>query len=467
MAAIPFPDGFDEIKDLPKTKKILVNCYKDQNGNLLGRPGITQLNTTGGVSRGQFEWNDFLYEVVSTRLIKITDVETGAFSEIGEILGSAPIQTAVGFSDAVIVVPGGAIYTLDKFDSLDLISGNANFEPCVSVTHKDSRFVYCPSSGDPVFFSNVNDAGTVEPDSFFDAEQLPDRNNQVFTLKNILYIMGTDSIELFQNRNVLPVPFIRSDAGAMDTGFIGGLLEYRETFVFIGRDKNQDFGIYSIGSGTAPKISNKAIDTILATYTINELSEVVASRFKFQGDDFATFTLRRDSFAFINGKWFILESLDEGTSEPWGGGFITEFQGRYYTSFEDMIGRIDDINTDYGESITRSLQFGVRQPERRWFTMQSASIGISQGFNTGKVVSGETIYGSVGIQVSRDNVLFSEPFFRSVSAIGEYSQILDWNYPGGMGVYEGFMAVRIFTTDNLKFSSDHLWMDGKGQLELA
>lgn len=697
MAEIQFPNGFEGVKDLPKTKKILTNCFRNDRGDLLTIPGINELNTTGNVARGQFKWNGALYQVVSTSLIKITDVNTGAFTTIGTIVGSNNIQTAIGFVDAVIVVIGGAIYTLGKDDSTVSISSvgsaaggiarfnhsglgpnatstvtitgfsanpsynvesinvssisfaisstnitsvndsvanpgtasfvhagtspqlgqevtisgfttvipaipstsisgvsnnggiavfthagsspslgqqvtisgfavntdynvtgtvtlttattfevstiafgadeaggsyigiaadntaynttdtvtartvttfeissivfgtdeatgsyvgqesftissilfgtdetsgffaviltnilsNANFRTCVSVTHKDNRFIYCPADGSPVFFSDVGKAGVVQVESFFDAEQLPDKNNQVWTLKNILYIAGTDSIEQFQNRGTSPVPFVRSNAGAIDTGFIGGRLEYKNTFLFVGRDKNQDFGIYSIGSGIAPKISNKAIDTILATYTPDELTEAVASRLKWEGDDIATFTFRRDSFGFFNGEWFILERLIDGDSIPWGGGFITEFDGAYFTAFEDKIGKFIDLNTQYGERMTRLIQFGVRQPDGQWFTVQSLSLGISQGFNDIETSSG------VAIQVSRDNVLFSEPFYRDVSQIGKYADKLEWNYPGGMGVYQGFMAVRIFTTEDVKFSSDHLILDANGPLQLA
>lgn len=461
MAEIPLPNGFEGSDDLPRTKKILTNCYKNEQGWILGRPGVSLLNTlTAFVARGSFVWNGFLYMVFSTTLIKITDTETGTFTTVGSISGATDVQVATGFVAAVIVVPGGSIYTLDKSDVLTLISGNTNFEACVSVTHQGNRFTYCPSSGDPVFFSDVGDAGTVNVLSFFDAEQLPDQNNQVFTLQDNLYIMGTDSIESFVNRGTSPIPY-RSTNAAIDVGFIGGLLEYGNTFLFVGREKNQDFGIYAIGSGTAPKISNKAIDTVLASYTLEELGEVRAARYKWRGDDIATFTFRRDSFGFFKGNWFVLDKLGEIASEPWGGGFITQFEGKYFSAFEDKIGVLDEVNTDYGERLTRTIQFGIVQPDGQWFTAQSVTLGISQGFNNISTSMG------VSLAVSRDNILFSERFYRDVGKFGKYSDILQWNYPGGLGAYKGFMAIRISTTEDIKFSADHLIIDAKGELKLA
>jgi len=263
MPRVPFPSGFKGEEELPRTSRSLQNCFNNLKGQILSRPGISQLNTTSKVARGQFVWNGALYQVVSETLIKITNTTTGAFTTIGTIAGSDVIETAIGFNTAVIVVKNasGAIYTLDKSDTIVLISGNANFVPCTSVAHINGRFVYIPFDGDPAFLSDVGAAGTVQVLSFFDAEELPDLNNSVFNFKNTLYIGGTDSFELFRDTGASPNPFARVAGARIINGFIGGLIEYNETFLFIGREKDQDFGIYAIGQGLAPKISNSRLQT--------------------------------------------------------------------------------------------------------------------------------------------------------------------------------------------------------------
>jgi len=290
---VPFPNGLEGLNELPRTRRDLLNCYNDGQGRIVGRQGISLISTPGDVARGGFEWNGSLYEVYSNNLKKVTDVDTGTFSTIGTIAGSAPIKTAIGFNTAVILVPGGDIYTLDKLDELVLIT-DVDFEPSVDVAHINGRFVYIPSDGSPAFFSDVGAAGDVDDLSFFDAEELPDNNNAVFNGKNTLYICGTDSIELFRDTGASPVPFQRVSGARILNGFIGGLLEYNNTSLFIGREKGQDRGIYSISSGAAPKISNEAVDEILETYTIAELGTAITGRLKHNGNDIATFRLGRD-----------------------------------------------------------------------------------------------------------------------------------------------------------------------------
>ena len=453
MPKIEMPRGFEGSENLPRTKRTLRNCWNTGNNRILSRPGITQLNTTSKVARGSFEWNGGLYNVVSTSLIKITNTETGAFSTIGTILGSANIKTAIGFNTAVILVPGGAIYTLDTSDTLTLISGNANFVPCVDVTNIDGIFVYIPSDGSPAFFSDVGAAGTVDVLSFFDAEELPDKNNSCFNLNRTLYIGGTDSFQLFRNTGASPVPFQTVTGASIRNGFIGGKLEAETTFYFIGRKKDQAPGIYAIGQGRAPKISNERIDLILSTYSEEDLSEAIPGRFVWRGYDVATFALRDDSFAFLDGNWFILDTIINEQSKVWGGGFITEFEGTYYTAFDDKIGKLAKVNTDYGERTTKIIGFGIEDPEDDYASIQSLHLGLSQGFNTGS--------GTVALRMSKDNVIFGPEVFIDLGLIGNYADKLEWNPPGGLGMYHGFAAGEIYCTDDIDFSADYLLVNAR------
>lgn len=454
VTRVPFPTGYMRTENLPRSRQQLRNCFNDGQGHIITRPGITELNDTESNARGQFVWNGSLYQVTGDRLIKILDVTNGTFSVIGEVLGDAPIQSDIGFNEAVIVVEGGPIYTLDNTDTLTLISGNANFVPSVDVAQIDGRFVYIPADGDPAFFSDVGAAGTVQALSFFDAESLPDKNNVVFNFRDTLYIGGTDSIELFRNTGATPNPFIRIDGSRIQNGYIGGLIEYNDTFLFIGREKGQDFGIFALSPNGAVKISNEGIDLILASYTLDQMKAAIGNRLKWRGHDIATFNLENDSFGFLGGNWFILDTEIDDMLVPWGAGYIQQFEGTYYTAFQGKIGKFDrgtPANTDYGDSIVRLIETFFEQPENLYFSCQSVDIGISQGFNAEG--------GTVGLSVSNDNITFGPMIFRDLGNLGQYGQHLIWNEPGGIGTFDGFVGIRIYTTQDVVFSADHLIAD--------
>jgi len=387
MSRFPLPKGLTGSPSLPKTQTSLLNCFN--NGEdppvVLQRDGIGLLNTTGDLARGHFNWRDRLFQVVSEKLIRIEDTTTGAFTVIlGTIEGNEPIDFSIGFNFAVIVVkgPAGKVYTLSVLDVLKDISGQPRVVPSISVENINGITVYIPFNGDPALFSDPGDPGTIQATSFFDAEQLPDRNNAVFNLSNTLYITGTGSIEQFRVVTSPTLPF-RSVTGArINNGFIGGLLEYGDTFLFIGNEKDQGFGIYAIGQGRAPKISNERIDKILSEHTQAELAEAIPGSIKVGGHFLATFQLRRSSFGFYRGEWFELETVFDGISRPWGGGFIAHLNGQYFTAFEDKIGVFDEnLNTDYGERVTRSIKMIFIQEDGNWFGCSRIELGISQGFN--------------------------------------------------------------------------------------
>jgi len=448
---IPFPKGLEGSENMPRTKQGLLNCFNNGQGRILPMPGITGLNTvTNGVARGSFTWNNSLYMVFSTQLIKITNLATGAYSVIGTISGASQIRTAVGFNHAAIIVKGGASYTLDKSDVLVDTSGNANFVPWNDVAHINGRFIYIPTNGDPAKFSDIGAAGTIQASSFFDAEELPDANNGCFNFKNTLYITGTDSIELFRDTGGDPNPWSRIPGSRILNGFISGLLEYNETFLFIGREKGQDVGIYAISQGRALKISNERIDLALIGYTEDELEEVVVSRFKWRGYDIATFTLSRDSFGYFGGQWFELCSLLDGLQKPWAGGFVAHHKLKYYTAFSNRIGVIDAVNTAYGERITRKINMVFEQEDGERFSAQAVELGISQGFNSAD--------GSVALRFSRNGVQYMEPNFKNLGDVAEYDDKIIWNETGA-GNFEGFMALEIYTAEDIFFGVSYIDVD--------
>ena len=93
---------------------------------------------------------------------------------------------------------------------------------------------------------------------------------------------------------------------------------------------------------------------------------------------------------------------------------------------------------------------GVFEEENN-FSVQSLEYRLSQGYNSN--------IGSVALQVSDDNVLFGPIFHRNTGEIGEYSNKLEWNYAGGLGYYDGLFAYRLFTAEDIDFSSSKLFLD--------
>ncbi|MEH6525916.1 MAG: packaged DNA stabilization protein [Sneathiella sp.] len=450
MGRVPFPLGFDGVKEIPSTRRTLKNCFNNGEGLIFQRPGIETISTPGGVSRGTFVWNGFHYVVSSNDLLRIDNVETGSYTNVGTIAGTAQIKADVAFNQAGIVVKGGANYTLDKSDVLVDVSGFPFFQPCVDVTVINHRHVWIPANGDPAFYSDVGDASSIQAESFFDAEELPDANRAAWNLRNTLGIGGSNSIEFFRDTGAATAPFRRVSGARVLAGVIGGHIEYEDTIAFVGRKKDQGPGIYSLSGGGAPlKLSNEAVDEILNQYSEAELADTIANRMVDRyGHDILTMTFKRHSLGFFKGAWFEMDSRVGDIQKPWAGGFIRQIEGTYYSSYRGSFGKLSAVNTDFGERMLRVIDMGFEKEMLDYFTCHSIELGIGQG--------GNSVAGSVALMMSRDNVNYGQPFFNSLGALGEYAARLRWKYPGGLGRYNGFMGMRLYCTEDINFSCSYL-----------
>ena len=127
MPKVEFPKGLDGAESLPQTRTALENVFNNNQGQILPRPGITTLGSNqANLARGSFTWNGALYFVFGNDLLKVTDILTGAVSNIGTIAGSSVIKTAIGFNEVVIMAKDFALYAFDKIDFLIDITNNQN-----------------------------------------------------------------------------------------------------------------------------------------------------------------------------------------------------------------------------------------------------------------------------------------------------------------------------------------------------
>lgn len=446
--------GIEGVNKLPETNKLLQNLFHthDDNASIISRPAPSLISEVGDICRGGFEWNGSIYYIYSQELRKITDVETGAFTNIGAIAGDDLIFSAKGENTIGFIARGSASYTLDKFDVLVDTSTNPNFVPFVSIASINGRAVYVPETGEKVVYSDVGDFATIQPLSFFTPEQRPDDVVFCFTLDNYLYLAGTQSIERYKNVPTDAV-FVRVGA-AFDFGYIGGFMEGDQFVLFVGRKRNQSPGIFALDANRVVKISNAPIDKIIEDYTNQELTETISGRINWLGYDLATLTLRRDSILFFKGDWSLLNTVIDNISRPWTAGFIVEFNNRYYSGFEGKFGIFEEVNFDYGNRITRIIEMSLSQENMEYMTGALLELGVSQGFNTGEKQS-------IGLQTTENGVLYGPILYEDLALKGNYGDKVVWEPPGGLGTYLGFMGIRLITRENLIFNADHLIIKGR------
>jgi len=445
MTAIPLPKGIVGDVDIPRLQEKLVNLFNPGDNTLLKTPGIDAFSFTfGGSCRGAITFNEEHYQVSGTKLVRISE-SANAFDE-GTIAGTADVAMDTSFIALEIVVKGGIGYSFSTSGVLTEIGGS--YAPAVDVAAINQRFVFVPADGGPLFYTDVNDPATIPALNFFDAELLPDKNKGVINLRNDLYVGGETSFEVFRDTGDEDAPFIRVDGAAVETGYVAAKARYKDTFLFLGRDREGDFAFHAMGAGDAPKISNPAIEEILKTYTVSELETCTSQRFTFKGVDMCCFRLPRHSLLFYGSGWSYMQTGIDGLGvvSPWDVKFVSFAYGDYITgsAIDNKIGKLSESILEFGEKIERVIETFIRAGSDSNFMIDNIYLECLTGTSLAA--------GSIALQVSRDNQTYGPQVPRSLADGGLTTQQIRWL--GGCGQFERYAGLRLRTTSDVNFSCD-------------
>lgn len=450
---IPLPKGLQGLKDFPRQREGLFNMMRTKEGNLIPRPGVELFATGNGPCRGQHKFQNMLYQVSDQNLILIEEDSTVSNVPGLDITSTQECAMAADFSNLVIVVKGDRGYFFDGVSVQEIT--DPDYLTSVDVDIIAGRAVYIPEDGGPAFFSDEFAPNVIQPLSFFDAETQPDFNKGVINIRERLYILGAETTEPFRYTGTGTVPFQRIEGGSIWTGYAGGKVSYLNSFAFLGKDKNNNFGFFIMGSGSAQRISNGVVDEILnEEYTLEELESCIGNRFQWKNEDVAIFRLPRHCLAFNGQGWLLLESLVDGeTVLPWETNYIDHVYGDYYTgtAASGKIGKLSEVYTDFGARLEFGFDTFVKGNREDYFTLNRLTLDGVSGQQTPQA--------KIGLQTSEDGKVWGPRFFVGLGNIGERDRVVSWEYPGGLGDYESFAGLRIRCGDPVNIASEGVLID--------
>ncbi len=279
--------------------------------------GIIQYKNVGShFNRGGLVMNNVAYFVNGTKLYS---VNAAGYIELGTIGGSLPVSMATNGSKLVIVVPGGSTYVYDKVTGLTTQITDPNFISSSTVVFIDGYFVFSTSSGDKFFNSDLSALNsplplTFDPLSFGKASISPDKIVGLHVSHNELYVIGEQTIELFQDTGGTAVevfPFQRIPGATIQKGCYAkfSVVDFNNTFLFLGGGLNEQAAIWMVtGSSSVKKVSNAAIELALQQFTLQELNSAYAFTWSDRGSYFAAFTIRSNVTA---SKTFVYDSATD------------------------------------------------------------------------------------------------------------------------------------------------------------
>lgn len=239
-------------------------------GYLRPADGIIANGEGPGTSRGGINWRGVCYRVMGTKLVTVSSA--GAVSVLGDVGGTEQVVFDYSFDRLGIASNGNLFYwdgaTLTQVTDPDL--GNV-----IDFCWVDGYFM--TTDGTHLVVTELNNPLAVNPLKYGSSEADPDPINAVLKLRNEVYALNRNTIEVFDNVGGDLFPFARIEGAQIQKGSLGTFCScvFADTIAFLGSGRNEAPAIYLAANATATKVSSREIDTILAQYTESQLSEVV------------------------------------------------------------------------------------------------------------------------------------------------------------------------------------------------
>lgn len=232
--------------------------------------GLAKNGTGPGISRGGINWNGVCYRVMGTKLVSVA--ANGTVSVLGDVGG--PVNTLVTFDysfDRLAIASGGRLYYWNG--SLTEVT-DPDLGVVLDMVWVDGYFM--TTDGESLIVTELNDPYAINPLKYGSSEVDPDPVVALLKLRNEVYALNRNTIEVFDNVGGDGFPFQRIAGAQVQKGVVGtfACCVFVESIAFLGSGRNEAPGLYLGANAIATKISTQEIDQLLTNYTELQLSKV-------------------------------------------------------------------------------------------------------------------------------------------------------------------------------------------------
>jgi hypothetical protein len=266
-----YADTTPELRTAYPVNMVPVPKQSGISGGFL-RPGdgIVANGTGPGVDRGGINWNGVCYRVMGTKLVSIAG--NGAVTVLGDVGGPVNTLVTMDYSfDVLAIASGGRLYYWNG--ALTQVT-DPDLGVVLDVVWVDGYFM--TTDGEFLIVTELNDPTQVNPLKYGSSEIDPDPVVALIKLRNEIYALNRNTIEVFDNVGGDLFPFQRIDGAQIQKGCLGthACCVYLEMVAFLGSGRNEAPGIYIGSNATVQKISTQEIDNLLLNYTEAQLAQV-------------------------------------------------------------------------------------------------------------------------------------------------------------------------------------------------
>lgn len=391
-------------------------------GQLRATAGATAFVTGPGIDRGGVYFNDMLYRVMGTRLVRLRRANT--IDDLGDVGGTGPVTFAIG-PDRLAIRSDDKVFYWDDTALTPLT--DTDLGPCKDIIWVDGYFM--STDGVYVTVTELNDAYQVKPLKYGSAEEDPDPITGLIKFRNESYVLGRHTIQVFRNVGGNGFPFQTLRGATIPVGCVGNMAKclYADSFAFVGGARNEAIGVYLAGQGSANRISSRAIDDELAK--VDDPSSIILENRTNRAERRLFVHLPTKSLVFClnatkaaNGEevWYLAQS---GVGKPYRPRAAIEAYGRLIvgdTESAQLANLTDTVSTHFGEAAQWRFDLGLIYNEGRGGILHAVELAGLPG----RAPVGAN--GTAWLSLTRDGQNFTSERAILMGTAGDFSNRLQW-----------------------------------------
>jgi hypothetical protein len=360
---------------------------------------------------------------------------TGAVTVIGDVGNNGQLVTMDYSFDRLAIASNEDLFYYSP--SLGLVQvTDPDLGIVLDVVWVDGYFM--TTDGEFLIVTELSDPTQVNPLKYGSSEIDPDPVVALLKLRNEVYALNRNTIEVFDNVGGNLFPFQRIEGAQIEKGVVGthACCVYLENIAFLGSGFNEAPGVYLGANAKANKISTQEIDQILLQFTEVELSTVKLEARNDKAHEHLYIHLPDRTLVFDGAAsqdlgqpvWFTLTSSLVGFSkyraqnlvwcyDKWLVGDPTSTSVGYMVS---------NISTHYGQKVRWEFGTTIVYNEGRGAIIQNLElVGL-----TGSVAYGTDP--TINTSYSTDGETWSQQKFIKAGKTGQRAKRLVWFQQGWM-----------------------------------
>ena len=414
LVPVPLPNGIDD-------------------GFMRPADGIIANGVGPGIDRGGINWNGVCYRVMGSKLVSIA--ENGAVTILGDVGDDGKDATLDYSFDRLVIASNLNLFYWSPSLGLAQVT-DPDLGIVLDVVWVDGYFM--TTDGEFLVVTDLSDPFAVNPLKYGSSEIDPDPVVALLKLRNEIYALNRQTIEVFDNVGGDLFPFQRIDGAQIEKGVVGthACCVYLETVAFLGGGFNEAPGIYLGANATANKISTQEIDAILLGYTEEQLATVKLEARNDRAHQYLYIHLPDRTLVFDGEAtkalsqpvWFILTSSLVDYSQYRAQSFVWCYNKWLVGDpASSAIGYFDiDVSTHWGATVRWEFGTTIIYNEGRGAIIQQLEL-VSL---TGSVAFG--INPTINTSYSTDGQTWSQQKFINIGTTGDRAKRLVWFQQGWM-----------------------------------